>query len=550
VIALSIVERELRVQSRRPYTVWLRVGIGLVAGLAGLTLLLWIESASSAMQGGQQLLHGLGWSALVFGMIEGVRQTADSISHEKREGTLGLLFLTDLRGLDVVLGKLAAHALNLLCALMAAFPILGLAIGAGGVTAGEFWRLQLVLLDTVFLAAAGGLWGSARSHGDHEALLRASALVAALTLLPALACLLPLVQTWPSPSPGVLMVSSGDIAYRANPGRFWLSLMAVHGAAWGLLIWAGGMIEARGRETPEPAQPPRAPAPEESGWPYRVPPSLHSTRRIRADVPTLADDPAGWLAWRRAPSRVLVWVALLLPPLCGASTPLLWRGLGVTMAGGLAGLSMGVQVLTALAPATLLGLAAARRMTDLHQSGALESLLCTPIPPASLALAEWNVLWRAMRWPLSVQGLLLALPLLFFYRIGSGGDAWLDLATRLAGIAKTMLTEVASVWLALWFGLRARATTPAVGRAVFWAILVPWLVSSILLVLLVWSGALIARSGVAPWVYYALRMLLSGLGIAYAAALIHWARRQLLTRFRQAATGDSRGHLAGRAGVR
>ncbi|HOY59518.1 MAG TPA: ABC transporter permease, partial [Verrucomicrobiota bacterium] len=134
VIALSIVERELRVQSRRPYTVWLRVGIGLVAGLAGLTLLLWIESASSAMQGGQQLLHGLGWSALVFGMIEGVRQTADSISHEKREGTLGLLFLTDLRGLDVVLGKLAAHALNLLCALMAAFPILGLAIGAGGVT--------------------------------------------------------------------------------------------------------------------------------------------------------------------------------------------------------------------------------------------------------------------------------------------------------------------------------------------------------------------------------------------------------------------------------
>jgi len=537
VIALSIVERELRVQSRRPYTVWLRVGIGLVAGLAGLTMLLWIEGTASAMRGGQQLLQGLGWSALVFGMIEGVRQTADSISHEKREGTLGLLFLTDLRGLDVVLGKLAAHALNLLYALMAAFPILGLAIGAGGVTAGEFWRLQLVLLDTVFLAAAGGLWSSARSHGDQEALLRASALVAALTLLPALACLLPLVQTWPSPSPGVLMVSSGDIAYRANPGRFWLSLLAVHAAAWGLLIWGGRMIEARGRETLEPAQPPRAPAPEEAGWPYRVPPSLHSRRRVRGGVPTLADDPAGWLAWRRAPSRLLVWVALLLLPLSGSSAFLLWRGLGVTMAGGLAGLSVGVQVLTALAPAALLGLAASRRMTDLHHSGALESLLCTPIPGARLALAEWNVLWRVMRWPLAVQGLLLALPALLL--LGSVSHDWLDWATHLAGIAKTMLTEIASVWLALWFGLRARATTPAVGRTVFWAVLVPWLGRSVLSFLLAWSGALTFMGGVTPWVYYALQLFLYGLGIAYAAGLIHWARRQLLTRFRQAATGPS-----------
>ena len=94
---------------------------------------------------------------------------------------------------------------------MAAFPILSLAIGAGGVTAGGFWRLQLLLPVTVFLAAAVGLWSSTRSQGDQEALLRASALVAALTLLPALACLLSLVQTWPSPSPGVAVVRRLDL---------------------------------------------------------------------------------------------------------------------------------------------------------------------------------------------------------------------------------------------------------------------------------------------------------------------------------------------------
>jgi len=34
--------------------------------------------------------------------------TADTLSGESREGTLGLLFLTDLRSWDVTLGKLAS----------------------------------------------------------------------------------------------------------------------------------------------------------------------------------------------------------------------------------------------------------------------------------------------------------------------------------------------------------------------------------------------------------------------------------------------------------
>ncbi|HQU46125.1 MAG TPA: hypothetical protein PK867_25150, partial [Pirellulales bacterium] len=38
--------------------------------------------------------------------------TADCISSERREGTLGLLFLTDLRGHDVVLGKLVVAGLG------------------------------------------------------------------------------------------------------------------------------------------------------------------------------------------------------------------------------------------------------------------------------------------------------------------------------------------------------------------------------------------------------------------------------------------------------
>ena len=47
-------------------------------------------------------------SAVFYCLLSGVWFTADCLSEEKREGTLGLLFLTDLKGYDVVLGKLVA----------------------------------------------------------------------------------------------------------------------------------------------------------------------------------------------------------------------------------------------------------------------------------------------------------------------------------------------------------------------------------------------------------------------------------------------------------
>ena len=70
-------------------------------------------------------------------LLSGVWFTADCLSEEKREGTLGLLFLTDLKGYDVVLGKLVATSLNGLYAVLAAVPILALPLLMGGVAPGE-----------------------------------------------------------------------------------------------------------------------------------------------------------------------------------------------------------------------------------------------------------------------------------------------------------------------------------------------------------------------------------------------------------------------------
>ena len=82
--------------------------------------------------------------------------TADLISAERREGTLGLLFLTRIKRLDVLLGKLGSVGITSLCALVAFLPVLMIPVLAGGVTGGEAFRKGLALFGTLWFALAAG----------------------------------------------------------------------------------------------------------------------------------------------------------------------------------------------------------------------------------------------------------------------------------------------------------------------------------------------------------------------------------------------------------
>src|SRR5260221_4615818 len=108
---LPIVSRELRVASRRSGTYWLRTLAALAVVIIGTWFFLMMRTEQS--QEIAMVLFGiLTGSAVLYCLLSGVRSTADCLSEEKREGTLGLLFLTDLRGYDVVFGKLVASSLN------------------------------------------------------------------------------------------------------------------------------------------------------------------------------------------------------------------------------------------------------------------------------------------------------------------------------------------------------------------------------------------------------------------------------------------------------
>src|SRR4051794_20119153 len=91
---IAVIRRELCVQSRSPSTYWLRVCAALLVSIAFAALA--SRQPAAGPTSGAHLLVSLHFVLLAGIWIFGSAITADCLSCEKREGTLGLLFLTPL----------------------------------------------------------------------------------------------------------------------------------------------------------------------------------------------------------------------------------------------------------------------------------------------------------------------------------------------------------------------------------------------------------------------------------------------------------------------
>jgi len=176
-----VVQRELRVGARRPFNYWVRVG----AAAAG-TLLLWAVAAGSKRPTGQ--LGGWLFASLhtlLLGLIAVIvpAMAADCIAREKREGTLGLLFITPLSAGGIVAGKALALALRAFTLWLAVLPILMIPFLTGGVT----WLDALSAFSLEFCATvlclAAGLLASSMSKERNTAFLLAFVFAAVFLLL-------------------------------------------------------------------------------------------------------------------------------------------------------------------------------------------------------------------------------------------------------------------------------------------------------------------------------------------------------------------------------
>ncbi|HAB15228.1 MAG TPA: ABC transporter permease [Verrucomicrobiota bacterium] len=168
-----VLQRELREQARQPGTYWLRV---IAAGVVILLFwLAWEREANGGQLNGRGYFMGLHRLLFLGIWLVAPVLTADCLSREKREGTLGLLFLTPLRPVDVVVGKAFVHALRGLVFVLAVIPIMIVPVLLGGVSWLDACRMMLLQLAALGMALAAGLSASAVTESWWQARMLAFA---------------------------------------------------------------------------------------------------------------------------------------------------------------------------------------------------------------------------------------------------------------------------------------------------------------------------------------------------------------------------------------
>lgn len=265
-----IIERELRVQSRRPRTFWLR-WLGAAALLVGTLVLLydptsteyvtvilpdgtptmevrsiegwerWDRSLNRYETHGGTLLAAMNAVALLGIWLLAPFLTADCLSSERREGTLGILLLTPARARNVVIAKLMAYGWEALCLLLAALPLLTIAILMGGVSATDTLGTACMDLSAVLLALAAGLLASSLWEGPREVLLGAVLIaIGFATLLHfTWAFTLMLVNTGllgAAPAPTIITTLGSSPAPAPPPSPLPTSAPPELGALWNLAV--------------------------------------------------------------------------------------------------------------------------------------------------------------------------------------------------------------------------------------------------------------------------------------------------------------------------
>lgn len=451
---LPVAVRELRMAARRPWSYYTRcvaagIVILLVCGILEGVLLGWIPGAVAGLTMFTLL------SCLLFGFVslEGAWTAADALSREKREDTLGLIFLTALSPAEIVFSKLVACGGGPLFSLLAVIPVPSLSFFLGGLSWGDYARMMLALANGLFVSLAAGLLVSACSRRERRAI--AAALIAILSLsfiVPALGVLLwslaevrksmpiaclavPLLAF--SPSTAVLSILSGTSlvpAQMAAMSTFGVSLLASHALGWCLLALATRVV----RTTVQEEVMRQRPREEQT--------TGHSRRRVKAmrvDRRPLALRLAEWSV---TPCYILYSGALL--------AVVAW-GIGYALAGPKMvhwAMAAGTALFLHWCLKLDLAVQATRALREEKRTGALEILLTTPLDPREIVGGRLLALKRRFVAPtLALVALDFGAAWLLAVNTGSGSSS--ELIGLSVAVMVFVLFQLADMYTLSWWGL-------------------------------------------------------------------------------------------------
>jgi ABC-type transport system involved in multi-copper enzyme maturation permease subunit len=399
-----VIIRELRVAGRDRWNNWYRVlAAALILLIGALT----------------QLFDSSGDGRALFAVVHAILfciiwifvplATADCISKERREGTLGLLFLTPLKAWDVVIAKSFVHANRALFMWLAAVPVMTLSFLMGGVSRWEVILSVLIHSSSLCCALAAGIIVSALftewNRTVVAALLASGILLVAFIKLqlwivqqipvaiPVFNSILPsdesrlllaflLVTNWPAPLWS--LISGGSVPILCAAWAQWMllpTLLSLLGLALAVLfsgIVVRQSIKAKDRT------PSRAIRVAEK---VLFPALLRNWARRR-----LSENPIGWLEQRTWTARTLQWgwvaiMILVYSFIATNSSAWMWMD-----SDSFLHQMLGWGLLA------VLGFTAAGSLRRERENGMLALLLITPLAPAQILSGRVKGLWSQIRW--------------------------------------------------------------------------------------------------------------------------------------------------------
>lgn len=593
---LPIAGRELRVASRKRSTFWVRVAgaaTGLVIGSGAFVIT--ALQGSGAAQVGSVLFYILTWMAFVAALSTGLFFTSDCLSEEKREGTIGFLFLTDLRGYDVVLGKMMSTSLRGFYGLLAVLPIIGLTQFMGGISGLQYGKSCLAIINVLFVSIGAGMLVSALSRDSQKALGVTLMLLLVIALGGPVADGIiadlkkrPFTAHWSLTSPAYVLVTAS--AWGRSP--YWKALMITHCAGWGMLAAACALVPHTWQERRQ-----RADSADGRGLSYALRyGSAGARERLRRKL--VERWPITWLTSREQWQARLVWAAALLVvagffAIFFSQAPregwIVWNHLG-----GLFKLLLYLWLASQ----------ACRFFVEARRGGFLELLLVTPVTEKSIVSEQWRALLRKFALPvLLLAGVHVAAATLsqlsfqriayqatsaasaamatnpavapahsstvsnssgsttFTFTVTAGGPATntvrpfpslqapsrrqeIIMAVTSATLAalSTVANLLALCWFGMWMGMTSRTANLATLKTIGFVQVIPWLViafASNIVIGVILMRTFMNRTQNVGW-YMWWPLLTAGLGACLAVSkdlfFVLWSRRKLHASLRDQAT--------------
>lgn len=531
---LPVVERELRAIARRPSAYWMRSGAALASFVAiGYVALIGAAGLPAANQG-RNLFEILSLCALIYCLLAGVRGTSDALSGEKREGTLGLLFLTDLKGYDVVIGKLVSVSINSVYGIFAIAPALALAFMVGGTSGTQFLLMLTFLLNTLFFSLAVGICVSTFSQQERPAMGATLAIVFCVLVVPYAVAIwhtFGILEIWQALEPGFLLESPAFAYWAikdATLSRIYFddilrSMAFTNLCGWLCLVYASASIAQRAHTDAQRGRIAAWFARVRYQWAYG------KTERRRAIRGRLLNRNAfAWLAGRDRLKGRYAWTFLFLfAALCWAAH---WKAPEMTDEWPI--ILFAIWFVHLFFKVWVASEVAARFIED-RRSNALELLLTTSLRVREFVAGERMALARQFGAPLAV---IVAINL-YAGLHASDSSAFLlrspnPLGFFIAGLPHLGFDLYAIHWVAIWRSLHLRGTNRTITQSIFLVVFLPvigWF--------LLWQAAwLFWRFGATAPAGEQILWLWTALCVIYDLVLAAIARGAFYRDFREAAT--------------